>query len=886
VSVMQTTLKDVEVQSEVSSPEPQSLPGLGTFSQDAFGHNFHAVSPTKPDPLATYRSKRSLERTPEPAGSRLNPDVATNGGLFVIHKHAARHLHFDLRLEMEGVLRSWAVPKGPSYDMADKRLAVLVEDHPIEYGDFEGLIPEGNYGAGAVILWDRGRWVPIEDPIQGLAKGKLLFELQGHKLRGKWTLVKIKKSEKEWLLIKERDAYAGAQVPAEESVLSGLTVEQLKAGRTPAAGIREHLKELGAVEREVKAELVRPMLAESREHAFSAPGWWFELKLDGYRLLAAREHEKACLLSRNGNDLSSCFPEVIRAVRSLPLERFILDGEVVALDENGRPSFQRLQLRGKLSRELDIRRATVENPVTFYAFDLLAAEGYDVRPLPLSHRKPLLRKLLPPAGLIRYLDHFEEDGELLYEHVRQMGLEGILGKRAESQYRSGRSADWIKIRTRCTEDFVIVGFSAPKGSRAGFGALHLGQYVDGKLIYTGRAGSGFSDKQLLEVRTTLDGMRRLEPSCGGSIPKERGTTWTEPLLVCEVEYTEWTVDGLLRQPVFLRFRDDKKPDECIGIAHTASAPVTKSAPVSFEEPEVTRTAPDVRVKFSNLDKVYWPEDGYTKGDLVEYYRGIAPFILPYLSDRPVVLTRFPDGIAGKSFFQKDAPTFVPDWIRTERMWSEQAARDIDYFVCDEEDALLYLANMGTIPLHVWAGRVSSLDRPDWCVLDLDPKDASFANVVQVARAAHALCEEIGLPNFVKTSGSSGLHVLVPLGGQCRYEEARGLGELLARVLVAELPDICTITRQISRRAGKVYVDYLQNGAGRLLVAPFSVRPLPGAPVSTPLRWSEVNSELDIRSFTIRTVLPRLRKQERDPMVDVLTSMPDLTSAIERLGSRG
>ncbi len=846
------------------------------------------MPPTKPDPLAAYRSKRSLERTPEPAGSRLTPDGVTAGGLFVVHKHAARHLHFDLRLEMEGVLRSWAVPKGPSYDMADKRLAVLVEDHPIEYGDFEGLIPEGNYGAGAVIVWDRGRWVPIEDPIAGLAKGKLLFELRGHKLHGKWTLVKLKKGEKEWLLIKERDSYASSAAPGEESVLSGLTVEDLKAGRAPADGIRAELERLGAVEREVRADQVRPMLAESRDQPFSAAGWWFELKLDGYRLLAVREESKACLLSRNGNDLSACFPEVIRAVRSLPLDRFILDGEVVALDESGRPSFQRLQQRGKLSRELDIRRGTVENPVTFFGFDLLAVDGYDLKSLPLSSRKPLLRKLLPPAGLIRYLDHFEEDGELLYQQVRRMGLEGILAKRAASLYRSGRSADWLKIRTRRSDDFVIVGFSAPKGARSGFGALHLAQYVDGKLTYTGRAGSGFSDKQLLEVRTELEKMRCAEPACGGPIPVERGTTWTEPRLVCEVEFTEWTVEGLLRQPVFLRFRDDKRPDECVGVEHGAlPAPAKLPAQSAAGQEElVPDGAAEHRVKFSNLDKIYWPDDAYTKGDLIEYYRGVAPYILPYLADRPVVLTRFPDGIGGKSFFQKDAPGFVPEWIRTERMWSEQAARDIDYFICDNEDALLYLANMGSIPLHIWASRASALDRPDWCVLDLDPKDASFADVVRVACVAHALCDEIGLPNFVKTSGSSGLHVLIPLGGQCRYEEARGLGELLARVLVAELPEICTITRQISRRAGKVYVDYLQNGAGRLLVAPLSVRPLPGAPVSTPLRWSEVNANLDIRSFTIRTVPPRLRKQKRDPLLDVLTSMPDLTGAIERLGRRG
>ena len=851
----------------------------------------------KPDPLAPYRAKRSLERSPEPAGSHAPTPWEERGGLFVVHKHAARRLHFDLRLEMDGVLRSWAVPKGPSYNMADKRLAVMVEDHPLEYGDFEGLIPEGNYGAGAVIVWDRGRWVPVEDPVAGLAKGKLLFELRGLKLHGLWTLVKLKKGDKEWLLIKERDGYASASgpLPPEESVLSGLTVEDLKAGRTPADGIRAELERLGAPKGEVRGETAPLMLAESRERPFSDPAWLFELKLDGYRLLASRSSGPPRLFSRNGNDLAASFPEVSRALGALPSSRLLLDGEVVALDETGRPSFQRLQQRAKLTRAIDIRRAAVEIPVTFFAFDLLAAEDFDLRPLPLAKRKELLRKLLPPAGLIRFLDHFEGEGEVLYQQVRKLGLEGIVAKRADSTYRAGRSSSWIKVRTRRSDDFVVVGFTTPKGARAGLGALLLAQYMGSELVYSGRAGSGFTGVQLSEVRATLDEIRRVEPPCGGPIPTEKGTTWTEPRLVCEVEYTQWTDEGLLRQPVFLRFRDDKRPEECVrsgavdGGGDSDDAVIPSGARNLPNESlelagEIPRSARNDRiVNFTNLNKVFWPDEGYTKGDLIEYYRSVGPLILPYLADRPVVLTRYPDGVNGKSFFQKDAPGFVPDWIRTERMWSEQAERDIDYFICDDEPGLLYLANLGTIPLHVWASRTSSLDRPDWCVLDLDPKDAPFSDVVQVAQTTHALCEEIGLSNFVKTSGSSGLHVMIPLGGQCRYEEARGLGELLARVIVAELPDITTLTRQVARRGGKVYVDYLQNGAGRLLVAPFSVRPLPGAPVSMPLRWNEVNSKLDIRTFTIENAVARMKKLKSDPLREVVTMSPDLTIAIERLG---
>jgi len=389
----------------------------------------------------------------------------------------------------------------------------------------------------------------------------------------------------------------------------------------------------------------------------------------------------------------------------------------------------------------------------------------------------------------------------------------------------------------------------------------------------------------------LEKARRKDPPCGGPIPKEKGTTWVEPELVCEVEYTEVTEEGLLRQPVFVRFRDDKRPAECLGRGRLERSHAQPTGgKLSASEGNGRSGSPAAQRKsreltFSNLDKIFWPDDQYTKGDLIEYYRSVSHWILPYLADRPVVLTRFPDGIGGKSFFQKDAPAFVPDWIRTERMWSEQAEREIDYFICNDEESLLYLVNLGTIPLHVWGSRTEKIDRPDWCILDLDPKGAPFSDVVRVAQAAHALCDAVELAHFVKTSGSSGLHVMIPLGCQCRHDEGRSLGELLARLIVAELPDIATITRQVSRREGKVYVDYLQNGSGRLLVAPFSARPLPGAPVSMPLLWSEVNSKLDIKSFTIRNTAARMKKLKRDPLREVITLAPDLVKVIERLAER-
>ncbi|HEY6107523.1 MAG TPA: DNA ligase D, partial [Gemmatimonadales bacterium] len=739
-----------------------------------------AGSPPPGDALGTYRAKRSADRTPEPSGTV----AAAPGRRFVVHQHAATRLHFDLRLEMEGVLRSWAVPRGPSNNPADKRLAVHVEDHPIEYGEFEGIIPEGNYGAGAVIVWDRGLWVPLEDPVAGMEKGKLLFELRGYKLKGVWTLVKIKKGVKEWLLIKERDGYVstnGDQFPR-GSVLSGLTVEELRDGESKTAKLVAELKRLKAPRRAVRAEDVPPMLAETREEPFTRAGWLFEVKLDGYRMRIAREGGKARLITRNGNDYTAAFPELERAVRALPCEGLVMDGELVILDEQGRPSFQRLQNRARVGRAPDIRHAAVENPATVYVFDLMALEGFDLRPLPLVKRKAMLKKLLPEAGPLRFSEHFEKDGEALYDQAVGLGLEGIVAKKADAPYTSGRSDLWLKVRADKTGDFVVVGYTEPRGSRGGFGALHLGAYRDGKLGYIGRAGSGFSAKQLKEVSADLERLRLDKPPFAGPVPAERESRWVKPELVAEVRYKEITGDGLLRQPVFLRFRDDKKAEECV-VEGAGSR--ERSEPAL--EPAALPTAPRSplpEVKFSNLQKIFWPEEGYTKGDLIEYYRAISGWMLPYLAERPLVLTRYPDGINGKSFFQKDAPEYAQAFVRTVTIWSEDSQRELDYFVCDTEDSLLYIANMAAILLHVWSSRVATLETPDWCILDLDPKDAPFTDVVTVAHAVKELCDDIGLPTGIKTSGSTGLHVLIPLGRQCTYEQSRTLGGLLARVIAS------------------------------------------------------------------------------------------------------
>ncbi|OLC02053.1 MAG: DNA ligase D, partial [Gemmatimonadetes bacterium 13_1_40CM_69_22] len=641
------------------------------------------------------------------------------------------------------------------------------------------------------------------------------------------------------------------------------------------------LTRLKAPRRAVAVEEAEPMLAATREQPFSKPGWLFELKLDGYRVRAAREAGEARLVTRNGHDIAFSFPEIARALAALPYEGFIVDGELVVPDEAGRPSFQRLQNRAKVSRALEVRRAAVETPAVLYVFDLLAFEGYDLRPLPLEKRKALLEQIVPRVGPIKYLSHFEKDGEALYEQIVKMGLEGIVAKKADSPYRAGRSPNWLKIRADRTDDFVVVGFTRPKGSRSGFGALDLGAYENDKLVYAGRVGSGFTAAQLKEVSAVLERGVRPAPAFRGPVPQDPGHTWVEPTLVVEVRYKEWTDEGLLRQPVFVRFRDDKPVTEAAKKGEGRGEGDVEAAPES-----TSPLSPLPReVKFSNLDKVFWPDEAYTKGDLIEYYRAISPWLLPYLKDRPVVLTRYPDGITGKSFFQKDAPGFVPDWIRTERIWSEDTQREIAYFLCDNVESLLYIINMGTIPLHVWGSRIGTLEQPDWCILDLDPKEAPFVHVVKIARATKALCDDLELPCFIKTSGSTGLHVLLPLGRQCTYEQARTLGGLLARVIAAELPDIATITRQVEKRGAKVYLDYVQNGHGRLLVAPFSARPLPGAPVSMPLQWSEVTPKLDIKKFTIKTAPARMKRLEEDPLRPVLELKPDLVATLERLNAR-
>lgn len=798
-----------------------------------------------------YLGKRTPGATPEPFTSARR----TGGVLFVVHRHAARRDHYDLRLEVDGALWSWAVPKGPCDDPAVKRLAVRTEDHPLDYGFFEGVIPEGHYGAGPSIAWDRGSHRMLVDPAEGIERGKLLFELAGHKLRGRWTLVRTRQ---DWLLIKERDAHAvdgGSDWP-QDSILSGLTCEQLA---DPSLKIEPLLAEIerDGAERAAPPARPRPMLCEVGE-PFDDPDWLFEIKYDGYRLLADKREGAVRLLSRGGNDLAANFPEIAEVVARLPLDPLLLDGEVVVHDAEGLPSFQRLQQRAQLSRQPDVERAALVLPATFYAFDLLQAGDWDLRALPLTARKRRLATLLPGAGAMRFADHVEERGQALFERAQAMGLEGLIAKRADSRYQHRRSPDWRKLPAWRREAFTVIGWREEKTGSGDIGALHLAERESGAWRYRGRVGSGLSEA----LRTHL--ASRFESAIKPPVAVDQTTAadhWLRPEVAVEVRYREITRDGHLRQPVLL------------GLAEEFSGTTGEPAPAQVREEPPS-------LKLTNLDKPYFPEAGFSKGDLLDYYRAIAPAMLPWLSDRPVVLVRYPDGIHGKSFYQHAAPGFAPDWIRRHPVTDEDG-ETTEYFVVDSVDALLYLANLGTIPFHIFAARVDAPEHPDWCSLDLDPKDAPFEDVIAIAREIHRLCESLGLPNFIKTTGQSGLHVLIPTGRALDQQRTRDLGELLARVVVRRLPDIATVERLTRRRRGKVYVDYLQNGAGKTLVAPFAARPVPAASVSMPLRWPQVRRGLDPARFTIASA-PREFARHGDPWAGLTEATPDLLAVLDAL----
>jgi len=859
-------------------------------------------------PLDKYRRKRVAERTPEPFGREAEKIGDQAGGIFVVQKHAARRLHYDFRLEMEGVLRSWAIPKGPSLNPADKRLAVMVEDHPLEYGDFEGVIPPGNYGAGSVIVWDRGEYTTIDpagDAARGVREGKLDIALNGFKLRGAFTLVRIRgryKSDagdkQQWLLIKKRDEYASEEdvlAAHPRSVLSGLTVEQL--GEAGGIG-REVVAELRKLRAPELSGALRPQsfpltLAKIADEPFGGDDWLFEIKYDGVRALAIRDGAHVKLVARSGNEITGQYPEVALAFDALPFERFVIDGEIVALDDRGRPSFQLLQRRMHVQDSREVERLSYSTPVVDFAFDLLAFDNFDLRSLKLEDRKRMLARLIKGEGPIRYCDHVLAKGREFYRAVAEAGLEGMIAKRRESPYRGKRTGDWLKIKCPITRRFVIGGYTDPEGGRSYFGALLLGQYeADGQLRFISKVGTGFNESTLRQLFELMS-QRKLahspyRPPRSGEPKIPRNAHFCEPELVCEVRFGEWTDDGGIRHPSFQRLVEGADPRECRyeppqserGAAPTAAS--TPSAATVAQASPANSKAAERSFTITNPDKVFWPEAGYTKRDLIDYYETVARWMLPYLKDRPVMIVRYPDGIAGKSFYQKDAPGFAPEWIRTEKIYSEDSHREIAHFILESKEAIAYMANLGTIPIHIWSSRIPHLERPDWLLFDIDPKGSTTESAVKVAQATGAALREVGLRPYLKTSGQMGLHVMVGLKPNYTYEQARMFSELIARLVVTRIPDLATLNRGVRSRHGKVYIDYLQLGHGKTIAAPFAVRPLAGAPVSTPLRWDELRAKLDPAAYNIRTVPKRMARMSRDPFIGVLDDQQSLEDAIPRL----
>jgi bifunctional non-homologous end joining protein LigD len=770
------------------------------------------VSPPK---LGEYSRKRNPKQTPEPFTSKRK---GSKGPIFVVQRHDARRLHYDFRLERNGALASWAVPKGVPLEPGQRVLAVHVEDHPLDYATFAGEIPKGNYGAGTVEIWDTGTYELVEEK----PDGGLTVRLRGKRLEGTWTLVPahLDGKEQNWLLMRKRDE----------------TVHDLRND-------------------------YKPMLATLADKLPTGDDWTFEVKWDGYRALGYVRGGEARLVSRNGNDLTARFPAIAKALaKAARSPECVVDGEVCALDEHGRPSFSAMQ-QGKPG-----------TPIVYEVFDALEIDGLPVLDLPLEERRERLESLLDKRVQEVQISGFFDDGEALFEAAQEQHLEGVMAKRRGSRYAEGRrTRDWLKVKTHGRQEFVICGWTKGQGRRAGsFGALVLGAYRGGELVWVGNCGTGFTEHDIAELLAKLEPLRT-DTATFKEVPKmpkvrKGDVVWVKPVLVCEVEFAEWTHDGHLRAPSFQGLRDDKPARD-----------------VRREDP-VEATAG--RVKLSNLDKVFFPDEGITKGDLIDYYRAVAPVLLPHLRDRPFTMRRYPDGILGKAFFQKDAPSHMPEWIPRFRVevstrGAPRRRKWIEAPLVNDEDAVLWMINMGCVDLNTWYSRVDKPDRPDFVLFDLDPSpDVGFKETVQVALIVKQALDALGLQSFAKTSSADGMHVLVPVERRYTFDDTREFSEIIAGAIARTHRGLATMEWTKSKRHG-VLIDSNQNGEGKTIASVYSVRPRPGAPVSTPLRWDEVNEELDPSAFTMGVVLERIRKHG-DLFAGVLTARQRLDKALNAL----
>jgi bifunctional non-homologous end joining protein LigD len=902
--------------------------------------------------LEEYRKKRRFDRTPEPSGEpelpegaeegaraeaqgkrkRLpNPKLALpevraeHGDTFVVQKHRATRLHYDFRLAINGALVSWAVPKGPSQSHADKRLAVQTEDHPLAYGGFEGNIPVGNYGAGTVMVWDRGAFALENAPgkhltaTQQIESGEIKFSLNGEKLRGSFALVKLKRSEKgnEWLMIKHKDAAENSAWNIDEhdgSVLTGRTIEEIKEEQPPKRRpIPLSPDEVQDAHTAPMPSRLEPMLATIGDRAFSDPNWLFEIKWDGVRALAWIDNGALTLRARSGAEITQRYPEFAFLPKTLSVRQAILDGEIAALDARGHSDFGLLQERMHVRAPAESLVSRV--PATYFIFDLLYCDGYDLRRCPLVERKQLLQRLLHASDRVRFSDHQMEKGKELFELARENGLEGIVAKRLDSFYVSERSTSWLKLKVTQTLDAVVGGWTAARTTSIPLGSLLLGVYQGKKLRFIGHVGSGFDGKKLTELSEKLKELAA--PTCPFDAAPETNEkpSWVSPTLVARVKFSGWTQEHSLRHPVFIALREDVRPADCQWeneVAPAESGPVDSAPAVT---PDVVRAPAIVgkviskkaqieeelfegraeaitieldgkRLRLSNLNKIYFPESGYTKRNLLAHYYRIADFILPFLRGRALVLRRYPDGINGQAFFQKDVREGLPEWFKTVPVDSEGRGKEIHYATADDRASLLFLTGLGCLDHNPWSNRYDDFEHPDYFFFDLDPSDGTeFSVVITVARALHEALEELHVAHFLKTSGATGFHIFVPVEPVYTYEQLRTFAEIIARNVTAEHANLVTSERIVAKRpAGRVLIDVQQNAHGRPLAAAYSVRAFPKAPVSTPVLPSELRATLKPEALNIKTIASRL-KEKGDLWADFWKKRQRLEPAIELLSER-
>jgi bifunctional non-homologous end joining protein LigD len=835
--------------------------------------------------LSEYKKKRSFSQTPEPKGKQLQGEGPLS---FVIQKHQASRLHYDFRLEMDGVLKSWAVPRGLSLNPQDRRLAVHVEDHPIEYATFEGIIPKKNYGAGTVMVWDQGVYMPYIDEdtagidpqsrrklsekilLKQLEEGHITIVMLGKKLKGEFALVKAKNSEEEnaWFLIKKGDEYASVTkdiLEEDSSVVSGRSMAEIKSQSEKKKDVwYSQPKDLNLEGSPIHKlpEVIKPMLAESAEMAFDDADFIFEMKWDGYRAIAEVEAGKVKLYSRNNINYEEKFSPIVESLKKFP-GSVVLDGEIVMLDSDGKPKFQWIQ---------DYPASKSKGKLVYYIFDLLSLNGHDLTKLSLIKRKELLKQVLPPLSHLAFSDHIETSGKAFFEQTKKLQLEGIIAKKADSRYRFGvRSRDWLKIKSGQTVDAIIAGFTKPRGGRQFFGALVVGKKVNGKLKYIGHVGGGFTDKQLKLIHEMLSPF--VQKDCPFTdIPQtNESVTWVKPTLECEVSFSNWTSDRIMRHPLFVKMLEEESSLRGGTTKQSFMSEIaTPSARDDDEGVRVFRTVSpekdgsielDIgkrRLEVVNPNKVFWPEEGYTKLDLITYYREIAPFILLYLINRPQSLLRFPHGIKGESFFQKDTSNLTVSWMSRVEIKSDE--KKTEFMLVQDAASLIYMINLGCVDLNPWNSTVRHLEKPDYLIIDLDPEGVGFKEVVKVALKVREFLEKLDIVSFPKTSGSRGMHIFVPMGAVYTHEQVRQFAELLCIHIQSKIPELSSIKRSPSLRQGKVYLDYLQNGKGKTLASVYSVRPKKGATVSAPLEWSEVNLNLDMEIFTMKKMMKRVEKK--------------------------